>query len=155
MSDAPRPDSAPGEISPPEVLVRGSTSSYTQEVIAGSHHLTADEPLSLGGQDQGPTPYQFLLAALGACTSITLTMYARRSGWPLEEVTVRLRHEKVQNDDSAESEPGPPMIDRIERVIELRGPLDPSQRDRLLKIAERCPVHKTLASKVFISTRSG
>lgn len=122
------------------VVVHGSAASFAQQVHIGPHCLTVDEPLEVGGQNSGPTPYELLLSALGACTSMTVTMYAVRKGWPLEGVTVNLRHGKGQG---AMKEG---RIDIIEREIILVGELSPEQRERLLDIAERCPVHKTLLS---------
>ena len=118
------------------------------EVTANAHALVADEPVSAGGAESGPTPYDYLLAALGSCTTITLRMYADRKGWPLESVTVRLSHQKVHAGDCAECETKDGRIDRIGLDIELEGPLDKPQRQRLLEIAERCPVHRTLESGV-------
>lgn len=147
----PRPDAAP---EPGTVTVRETGEGrFTQEVLAGRHRLRADEPPSFGGDDTGPSPYELLLAALGACTSMTLRLYAGQKGWPLESVTVRLRHEKVHATDCAECETREGRIDRIEREIELSGALDEAQRARLLKIANRCPVHRTLRSEVWIATR--
>ncbi len=117
------------------------------------HSLIADEPAAVGGTDQGPTPFDLLVAALGACTSMTLRMYADRKGWPLEAATVRLKHAKIHAFDCESCETKEGLLDRIEREIELEGPLDEGQRQRLLQIADRCPVHKTLASEVQIRTR--
>jgi uncharacterized OsmC-like protein len=135
------------------VLVRGSAAGFAQEIHAGSHRLHADEPASAGGTDTGPSPYDLLLAALGACTSMTVGMYARRKGWPLEEVTVHLRHAKIHAVDCAECETKEGMLDRIERDIHLTGPLTEEQRSRLLEIANKCPVHRTLKSEIDIKTR--
>jgi uncharacterized OsmC-like protein/fermentation-respiration switch protein FrsA (DUF1100 family) len=138
-----------------EVVVReNGAGPFAQDVFAGPHRLSADEPPSVGGRDTGPTPYGLLLAALGACTSMTMRMYARRKELPLERVTVRLRHEKIHARDCEECETREGKIDRIEREIAIEGPeLDPAQRARLLEIADRCPVHRTLHSEVRIETR--
>jgi putative redox protein len=127
------------------------TGTYTQEITAGHHRLVADEP-SPTGDDAGPTPYDLLLAALGACTSMTVRMYANRKGWPLEHVRVTLRHSRIHAQDCAECETKAGWIDHIDREIELTGDLDQTQRDRLLLIAERCPVHQTLTSEVRVAT---
>jgi putative redox protein len=135
------------------VIVRGSATGLAQEIETGRHRLVADEPVEAGGTDTGPSPYELLLAALGACTSMTLSMYARRKQWPLEQVTVRLRHDKIHAQDCAECETKEGRLDRIEREISLAGPLDAEQRERLLAIANRCPVHRTLVSEVDIRSR--
>ncbi|MGH8632738.1 MAG: bifunctional alpha/beta hydrolase/OsmC family protein [Burkholderiales bacterium] len=126
---------------------------FTQAITVGKHRLLADEPLSAGGTDTGPSPYDLLLAALGACTSMTVRMYADLKQLPLDKVTVRLRHDKVHAQDCAECETKEGKIDRIEREIELEGELDDAQRTRLLEIANKCPVHRTLHSEVWIPTR--
>jgi putative redox protein len=135
------------------VVVRGNAGGFTQEVETGRHRLVADEPVAAGGADTGPSPYELLLAALGACTSMTLSMYARRKQWPLEAVTVRLAHSRIHAQDCAECETKEGMLDRIEREISLIGPLSAEQRARLLEIANRCPVHRTLVSEIDIRTR--
>ncbi len=134
------------------VVVRGPTSGLAQEISVGRHTLRGDEPASAGGTDTGPSPYDFLCVALGTCTSITLGLYARRKKWALESVTVRLRHAKVHAADSANGETNEGLLDRIEREITLHGPLSSEQRARLLEIANRCPVHRTLTSKIIIDT---
>lgn len=128
-------------------------SKFAQRVQAGSHILTADEPVAAGGTDTGPGPYDFLLAGLGACTSMTLRMYAEHKGWPLERVRVELKHAKVHASDCAECETREGKIDRIDRSITLAGPLDGDQRKRLLEIADKCPVHRTLHSEVHVVSR--
>jgi len=135
------------------VVVRGSAAGFAQEIHAGPHRLHADEPASAGGTDTGPSPYDLLLAALGACTSMTVAMYARRKAWPLEEVTVHLRHSKIHAADCAECETKEGMLDRIKRDIHFAGPLTDEQRTKLLEIANKCPVHRTLTSEIDIVSR--
>jgi len=136
----------------PNVVVRGNGVSFAQEIVAGAHHLTADEPAAAGGIDSGPNPYDLLLAALGACTSMTLGMYAQRKNWPLEGVIVRLRHSKIHAEDCATCETKEGILDHIERELELAGPLTAKQRAKLLQIAESCPVHRTLKSQINIQS---
>ena len=136
-----------------EVVVRGTAAGFAQDVHVGEHRLRADEPASAGGTDTGPSPYEFLLAALGACTSMTVGLYARRKGWPLQNITVRLRHSKIHAVDCANCETKAGYIDRIERDVELGGDITPDQRTLLLDIANKCPVHKTLTSEIDIQTR--
>ncbi len=134
------------------VVAESGEGPYAQAINAAGHALRADEPEQHGGHDSGPGPYDLLLAALGACTSMTLRMYADRKEWPLEKVTVRLEHAKVHARDCAECETREGKVDRIGRVIGLEGALDDAQRARLLEIAERCPVHRTLHSEVWVET---
>jgi putative redox protein len=129
------------------------TGALTQLVRAGRHRLPADEPVKDGGNDAGPGPYDYLLAALGACTSMTIALYARRKRWPLDGVTVTLRHSRVHAADCASCETNPVLLDRIDREIEVRGPLAEEQRARLLDIANKCPVHRTLTSRIDIQSR--
>jgi putative redox protein len=135
------------------VIVRGAADGFAQEVVAGSHHFRADEPTAVGGTDSGPTPYDLLLAALGSCTSMTVAMYARRKRWPLERVTVHLRHSRVHAEDCVACETQDAKLTVIERDIQLDGTLGEDQRARLLAIADRCPVHLTLTSKIEIRTK--
>lgn len=137
----------------PDVVVRGGVADFVTTVDAGRHRLIADEPTRVGGGDGGPSPYELLLASLGSCTSMTLGLYARNKGWPLEEISVRLRHSKVHADDCAACESKPVLLDRIEREIALVGDLTDEQRTRLLQIAEKCPVHRTLTASVDVRTR--
>jgi putative redox protein len=144
-----------GAAGPREVLVYGDAKGFTQEIIAGPHQLTADEPKGVGGNDEGPTPYDLLLAALGSCTSITVTMYAQRNGWPLQGVRTWLRHSRIHAQDCAECETKEGKLDHIEIEIRLEGPLlSEEQRTKLLEIAEKCPVHRTLVTENVISTRA-
>jgi putative redox protein len=140
--------------SPPNVIVRGSAARFAQQIEIGPHRLKGDEPAAFGGTDTGPSPYDFLLAALGTCTSMTISFYARRKGWPLEDITVSLHHSKIHATDSAECETKVGRIDRIEREIHLTGALTNEQRAKLMEIANRCPVHQTLTSEINIRTRA-
>jgi putative redox protein len=125
--------------------------TYTQQITAGHHRLVADEPRPIG-DDAGPNPYDLVLAGLGACTSMTLRMYADRKGWPLDSISVTLRHSRIHAEDCAHCETTKGWIGHIDREIELTGALDDSQRQRLLQIADQCPVHQTLTSEIDIST---
>jgi uncharacterized OsmC-like protein/alpha/beta superfamily hydrolase len=139
---------------PGEVEVSGSAGALRQEVRAGRHRFAVDEPVAEGGGDTGPTPYGLLLAALGSCTGITLRLYADRKQLPLESTRVRLRHSRVHARDCAGcEESATAKLERIDREIELHGPLSPEQQARLLAIADRCPVHRTLSSRIEIVTR--
>ncbi|MEI5098309.1 OsmC family protein [Streptomyces sp. PmtG] len=131
------------------VVAENGVGPYGQRVTTGRHVLVADEP-EPAGTDSGPDPYRLLLSALGACTSMTVRMYAERKGWPLEHVTVSLRHERVPAADRTEGGPG----DHITREIRLVGDLSAEQRQRLIGIAEKCPVHRTLTSPTRITTTS-
>jgi putative redox protein len=134
------------------VVVRTGASGYRTEILANGHPMIADEPISVGGTNTGPSPYELLAAALGSCTSMTLRMYADRKGWPLEGAEVRLEHEKIHCVDCAEAARGRPKIDHISRELVLEGPLDDDQRRRLVEIADRCPVHRTLHSEIRVTT---
>jgi putative redox protein len=134
------------------VTVRGAANGFVQEIEAGRHQLRSDEPVSVGGTDTGATPYDLLLAALGSCTSMTVGMYARRKQWPLTRVTVRLSHSRVHARDCAVCDTEQAMLTVIERDVELDGPLSDAQREQLLAIANRCPVHLTLTSRIDIRT---
>ena len=139
-------------IEPGVVRVEGGA-GLAQRVTVGPHTLAADEPVAVGGTDTGPTPYDLLGAALGTCTAMTLRMYADKKRWPLAGVTVDVRHGRVHARDCANCESSTGMVDRFERAITVRGPLDDAQRARLLEIAERCPVHRTLTGEITIQSR--
>lgn len=134
------------------VVVSTGEGGFRTEIVAGGHGLVADEPESVGGTDTGPSPYDLLTAALGACTSMTLRTYADRKGWPLEEARVRLRHQKTHAEDRDRCETERVRLDEIEREVELAGSLSAQQRERLIEIAERCPVGRTLEGGVRIVT---
>lgn len=140
---------------PRTVVVRETGNSrFQQEISIGPHHMLADEPVAVGGGDTGPGPYDYVLAGLGACTSITMRLYAERKAMPLERVTVTLNHSKIHAEDCAECETKAGMLDHIERVIAMKGALDVEQRQKLMEISEKCPVHRTLTSEVHIVTRA-
>lgn len=137
------------------VVVQETRTSHLQQLIsAGKHRMIADEPVSVGGHDTGPGPYDFLLAGLGACTSMTMRMYADRKAMPLDRVTVTLKHGRIYAKDCEECETKDGMISRIERTIAMDGNLDAEQRKKLMEIADKCPVHRTLTSEISIVTRA-
>jgi putative redox protein len=148
----PAPE-APATAQPGKVLVRETREGkFTNDIFVGKHMLRADEPVAVGGMDTGPGPYDLLNAALGACTSMTLRAYADLKGIPLERVSVELKHDKIHAADCAECETKEGKIDRVDRSITLEGKLDDQQRAKLLEIADKCPVHRTLHSEVLIKT---
>jgi uncharacterized OsmC-like protein/fermentation-respiration switch protein FrsA (DUF1100 family) len=150
---APQAETSP-TAQPGEVLVRETREGkFTNQVFLGAHVIRADEPVAAGGLDTGLGPYDLLCASLGACTSMTLRMYADLKSIPLERVSVELKHDKIHAADCAECETREGRIDRIERLITLEGKLEPQQRARLLEIADKCPVHRTLHSEVLIRTQ--
>ncbi|MCK9503090.1 MAG: OsmC family protein [Porticoccaceae bacterium] len=138
---------------PTTVTVGGSALGFVQTVEAGKHRFQTDEPIAAGGTDRGPSPYDLLLAALGSCTSMTIGLYARRKQWPLDGVSVRLTHRKEDAGDGTDCGTKTGMLDRVEREIQLEGSLDDSQRERLLDIANKCPMYRTLSSEIRIETR--
>ena len=143
-----------GDTGPSEgtvIVTETGAGGFARQIAAGHHHLTADEPPPVGG-DAGPTPYDLLLSALGACTSMTVRMYADRKGWPVEDIRVTLRHSRIHAKDCAECETKIGFINQIDCDVEVTGDLDDDQRERLRYIAERCPVHQTLTSEIHIST---
>lgn len=128
---------------------------FGQRIRAGRHELPADEPASLGGKDTGPTPYDFLVAGLGACTNMTVRLYADRKGWPLEKVRVEIRHRKVPVEEVPGCRTTTGKVDFIEKILHFEGPLDDTQKQRLLEIADRCPVHRSLTSEIVIQSELG
>ena len=134
-----------------KAVIVSSESGLAQNIVSGSHQWSADEPAPFG-TDTGPSPYDLLLGALGACTSMTLRMYAQRHGMDLQRITITLRHSRIHAEDCADCETKEGLLDRIDREIELTGNLDEAQKLRLLEIAERCPVHRSLKSEINIQT---
>jgi putative redox protein len=135
------------------IVTDAGAGRYTQRITAGRHVLLADEPVTVGGDDAGPNPYDLLLASLGTCTAMTLRMYADRKQIPLERTTVRLRHDRIHAQDCEDCETEKGVISEITREIQLDGELSGEQRARLLEIADRCPVHRTLTAEIKIRTR--
>jgi uncharacterized OsmC-like protein len=144
----------PMNIKPADVVVRGNANRFLQEVVSGRHHLRADEPVSAGGSDAAPDPYDYLLIALGVCTSMTVGWYARRKQLPLENITVSLWHSRIHAKDCEECETKEGMLDRIDTEIELTGSLTGEQQAKLMEIAAKCPVHRTLTSEINIRLRA-
>ena len=135
----------------PTATVESAGGTYAQRVRSRMHQWEAGEQPEVGGTDNGPTPYELLLSALGACTSITLEMYAARKGWPLEKVHVALEHSQETREGENDGKP----VDMIDRIVTLDGPLDAEQRAKLIEIAEKCPVHRVLTNRIDISTMLG
>jgi putative redox protein len=136
------------------VVVRGSAKDFRQQITVGKHDFVADEPASVGGGDAGPDPYDYLLTALGTCTSMTIGLYARRNRMPLEHITVSLSHSRIYAADCEECETKEGMLDRIDVEVKLTGQLTPEQHAKLMEVAARCPVHRTLTSEINIRLRS-
>ncbi len=140
---------------PRNVVVRETRNGkFQQTVTVGPHRMLADEPVAAGGEDSGPGPYDYVLAGLGACTSMTMRLYADRKSLPLERVTVTLRHSKIHAEDCADCETKAGMLDQIDRTIAMEGALDAEQRKKLMEIADKCPVHRTLTSEIHIVTHA-
>lgn len=151
---ATAPVASPSD-APRNVVVRETRAGkFQQTVTTGPHRMLADEPVAAGGEDTGPGPYDFVLAGLGACTSMTMRMYADRKALPLDRITVTLKHRKIHAEDCAECETKQGMLDQIDRVISIEGALDADQRKRLMEIADKCPVHRTLTSEIRIVTKA-
>ncbi|HEY5992172.1 MAG TPA: OsmC family protein [Candidatus Udaeobacter sp.] len=138
----------------PHIVVRGGADSFKQEIIAGKHRLVADEPVSAGGGDAAPDPYDYLLVSLGVCTSMTVGLHARRNKFPLANITVSLWHSRIHAKDCEECETKEGMVDRIDVELELTGPLTSEQHAKLMEIAGKCPVHRTLTSEINIRVRA-
>jgi len=136
-----------------QVVVTGGASGYAVEAVSPGHRWRADEPVERGGTDTGPTPYDLLLSALGACKAITVRMYADRKQWPLKGIRILLRHSRIHAEDCADCETKEGLLDRIETELELLGPLADGQRERLHEIADKCPVHKSLKAEIDIQSR--
>lgn len=139
---------------PVDVVVRGTVSGFLQDVVSGKHHLRADEPVDAGGNDIAPGPYDYLLIALGVCTSMTVGLYARRKTIPLQNITVSLSHSRIHAKDCEECDTKEGTLDRIDAHIDLSGPLTPEQHAKLMEIAAKCPVHRTLKSEINIRLRT-
>jgi putative redox protein len=152
LEGAPQREAAADAGPRPVVVTETRASTFQQDVTIGPHRMLADEPVAAGGRDSGPGPYEFLLAGLGACTAMTLRLYADRKKLALRRVSVTLRHAKIHAADCADCETKDGMLDRIDRVIALDGDLDDAERARLLEIADKCPVHRTLTSEIDIRT---
>ncbi|MDP5171993.1 MAG: bifunctional alpha/beta hydrolase/OsmC family protein [Bacteroidia bacterium] len=135
-----------------QAVARIGAQGFVTEIRAGRHSFLADEPVSVGGDDLGPTPYDLLISGLGACTAMTMRMYADRKSWPVQEIRVHLQHEQVYDTDAHAADEKPRKIDQIERIIEIEGDLDEAQRNKLMEIADRCPVHRTLHNQLQIVT---
>jgi putative redox protein len=145
---------AQSHIEPPHIVVRGGSDSFKQEIAAGKHRFIADEPVSAGGDDAGPDPYDYLLASLGVCTSMTVGFYARRHQLPLENITISLWHSRIYAQDCEECETEAGMLDRVDVEIELTGSLSEVQHAKLMEIAAKCPVHRTLTSEINVRLRA-
>ena len=135
------------------VLVKEQNHKFTRNIYTNSHSLIADEPKDLGGSNLGPDPYEYLLSALGTCTSMTVRMYANRKNIPLDNIEIKLGHSRIHGEDCAECESDEGIIDVIEKEIRLDGKLSKDERARLMEIADKCPVHKTLLNEILVKSR--
>jgi putative redox protein len=143
----------PGTLLHPHVVVYGSGRNFVQEIRAGNHRFRADEPVSFGGTDVAPDPHDYLMASLGACTSMMVGLQARKRKWPLENISVALEHSRIQAKDCEECVTKDGVIDRIEVVVELTGPLTTDQRSELMKTAATCPIHRALKGEINVRLR--
>ncbi len=153
MTTTPAVTSERGQTPAEHVIVRGKASGFLQKATVGKYAFDVDEPTRVGGTDSAPDPYDYLLAALGSCTSMTVGYYARRNKIPLEEVTVRLSHSRIHARDCEECVTKAGMLDRIELKVEFTGPVTPEQHAKLMEVAAKCPVHRTLKSEINIRLR--
>lgn len=144
----------PGNFPHPDVMVYGSGRNFVQEIRAGNHRFRADEPVSFGGTDVAPDPHDYLMASLGACTSMMVGLQARKRKWPLENINVSLGHSRIDAKDCEECVTTDGMIDRIEVAVELTGPLTAEQRSELMKTAATCPIHRALKSEISVQLRA-
>lgn len=140
----------PSVFAEPHVIVHGTGHNFVQEISAGDHQFRADEPTSFGGTDVAPDPYDYLMASLGACTSMMVGLQARKRKWPLQDINVSLRHSKIHAKDCEECLTEDGMIDRIELGVELTGPLSAQQRNELMKTAATCPIHRALNGEINV-----
>ena len=150
----PATPAQPQNLLHPHVVVRGGGHTFLQEISAGTHRFQADEPASFGGADAAPDPYDYLMASLGACTSMMVGLQARKRRWPLENIVVSLRHSRIHAQDCEECLAKDGMIDRIEVTIELTGPLTSEQRAELMKTAATCPIHRALTQEINVRLRA-
>lgn len=153
MNDSKAVGIPTSEEAPADVVVHGKAGGFLQEIEAGRFRLQADEPTNIGGTDAAPTPYDYLLAGLGACTSMTVGLYARKKQWPLEDVKVSLHHSRIHAKDCEDCETKNGLLDLIEMQVDVTGPLSDEQRAKLLEIASKCPVHRTLKSEIKVTVR--
>jgi len=138
----------------PHVVVRGTGHNFLQKISAGDHEFQADEPINFGGNNTAPDPHDYLMASLGACTSMMVGLEARKKNWPLDNIVVSLRHSRIRARDCDECLTEDGMIDRIDVAIELTGPLTPEQRTELMKIANNCPIHRALTHEINVRLRA-
>ena len=143
----------PQRLSHPHVVVHGGGHNFLQEICAGIHRFQADEPINVGGTDTAPDPYDYLMASLGACTSMMVGLQARKRKWPLDKINVSLRHSRIHAHDCEECLSKDGMIDRIEVTVELTGPLTNEQRSELMKTAANCPIHRALTHEINVRLR--
>ena len=153
MSVSATPIASAGKLQE-HVVVKGAAKNFLQEITVGKHRLQADEPISAGGGESAPDPYDYLLVALGACTSMTVGWYARQKKIPLEDITVSLHHSRIYARDCADCETKDGMLDRIDLNVRLAGPISPEQQAKLMEVAGKCPVHRTLKSEIDIRLRA-